>query len=575
MEKLNCIKTKYFVIAGLLVVCGGFLPCLLLGKGGVYIAHDQLDGEIFSYIFHARHLFDNSRVYPELMNGIGKEGLQMAAPLMVLLFCLLPPMQALFTAGVLIAAVGFCGMFACINRITGNKVIAFVVGGIFAYTPFYTVYGLSVMGIPMLLYAFYGLYRREHRGRNMGLTAFYGAMSSPVLVGFACLGILSAAFVVLLLQKKGGRRREMLWFAAGFFLLSGIYLVCNLSLFVQVLGGGVAGFVSHKEEIVVNAVPVQDTVRELLTDGAMHARGMQKFMLVPIGLAVLCGAVLYKKLTDKEKRVWQVLTGGVCLIFLLILFSAMYKAEWAAEIRNRVGGMIKYTQFDRVYWLLPAFWYIVFGAALFLLWALIARRNRVAAVLAAGCFVLITGGYVLWNSSFKANMRQLIKPANSNAVTWERFYNEEVYAAIDAYIGRDKETYRCLSLGVDPAAALYNGFFCLDGYSNNYDVNYKHQFRKIMEDELAKSEYLRGYFDNWGNRCYLFAAQLAGNHYIGKNSGLVLEDFSMDVNQAKEMGCEYLFSGLEILNAEKIGLEFLDCFETENSYYKIWLYRLK
>ncbi len=172
-------------------------------------------------------------------------------------------------------------------------------------------------------------------------------------------------------------------------------------------------------------------------------------------------------------------------------------------------------------------------------------------------------------------MRQLIKPANSNAVTWERFYNEEVYAAIDAYIGRDKETYRCLSLGVDPAAALYNGFFCLDGYSNNYDVNYKHQFRKIMEDELAKSEYLRGYFDNWGNRCYLFAAQLAGNHYIGKNSGLVLEDFSMDVNQAKEMGCEYLFSGLEILNAEKIGLEFLDCFETENSYYKIWLYRLK
>lgn len=575
MEKINCIKTKYFVIAGLLIVCGGFLPCLLLGKGGVYIAHDQLDGEIFSYIFHARHLFDGSKVYPELMNGIGKEGLQMAAPLMVVLFCLLPPMQALFAAGVLIAVTGFCGMFACIYRITENKVIAFVVGGIFAYTPFYTVYGLSVMGIPMLLYAFYGLYRREHIGRNMGLAAFYGAMSSLVLVGFACLGVLTVAFVVLFLQKKSGRRREMLWFAAGICLLSGIYLICNASLLVQVLGGGATGFVSHKEEIVVNAVPMRDTVRELLTDGAMHARGLQKYMLLPIGLAVLCGAVFYQRLTDKEKRVWQVLTGGVCLIFFLILFSAVYKSEWAAEIRNRAGGMIKYTQFDRVYWLLPALWYLVFGAALFLLWALLQRWNRVAAVLVAGCFAAITGCHVLWNSSFKANMRQLIKPADSNAVTWERFYNEEVYAAIDAYIGRDKEVYRCLSLGVDPAAALYSGFFCLDGYSNNYDVNYKHQFRKIMEEELAKSEYLRGYFDNWGNRCYLFAAQLAGNHYIGKNSGLVLEDFSMNVNQAKEMGCEYLFSGLEILNAEEMGLEFLNCFETENSYYKIWLYRLK
>ncbi|MBO5281674.1 MAG: hypothetical protein J6B43_00890, partial [Lachnospiraceae bacterium] len=61
-----------------------------------------------------------------------------------------------------------------------------------------------------------------------------------------------------------------------------------------------------------------------------------------------------------------------------------------------------------------------------------------------------------------------------------------------------------MSLGITPAAALYNGFYCLDGYSNLYPLEYKHEFREIIARELEKSEGVRVYFDAWGNRCYLF-----------------------------------------------------------------------
>lgn len=43
-----------------------------------------------------------------------------------------------------------------------------------------------------------------------------------------------------------------------------------------------------------------------------------------------------------------------------------------------------------------------------------------------------------------------------------------------------------ISVGIYPAAAAYNGFHCLDGYSNNYPLEYKHAFRQIMEGELDK-----------------------------------------------------------------------------------------
>ena len=84
-----------------------------------------------------------------------------------------------------------------------------------------------------------------------------------------------------------------------------------------------------------------------------------------------------------------------------------------------------------------------------------------------------------------------------------------------------------VSLGIDPAAALYHGFYSLDGYSNNYPLSYKHRFREVIAPELAKSEYLTDYFDDWGNRCYMFSAECPGYYTIEKK-GFRFMDYSID-----------------------------------------------
>ena len=53
------------------------------------------------------------------------------------------------------------------------------------------------------------------------------------------------------------------------------------------------------------------------------------------------------------------------------------------------------------------------------------------------------------------------------------------------------------------------------------------------------------------------------------------ENLAFDMNTLRELGCEYLFAGGEILDAAQMGLEPMGYFETETSYWGILLYQLK
>ena len=137
------------------------------------------------------------------------------------------------------------------------------------------------------------------------------------------------------------------------------------------------------------------------------------------------------------------------------------------------------------------------------------------------------------------------------------------------------EEYRVVSLGIDPAAALYHGFYCLDGYSNNYSLAYKHAFRRVIAPALEQSEYLRAYFDDWGNRCYLFGTESPGYYTIEKG-GFYFEHLELDTAALRELGGDYLLSAAYIANSNELGLTLLgdEAFETSDSYYRIFLYEV-
>ena len=179
----------------------------------------------------------------------------------------------------------------------------------------------------------------------------------------------------------------------------------------------------------------------------------------------------------------------------------------------------------------------------------------------------------------KSNINQLL--GKSDAVetgyrSWKAFYSEELFNDIKNYIGRPTSEYKVASIGLYPSIAMYNGFYCIDGYSNNYQLQYKHDFRKIISKELDKNAGLKEYYDEWGNRCYLFVAQIPYEYQITKGDTRVLTDLELDTTQLKKMGCSYLLSALPIESEKMKGkIEFCEKFEREDIPYSIYLYKVE
>lgn len=59
---------------------------------------------------------------------------------------------------------------------------------------------------------------------------------------------------------------------------------------------------------------------------------------------------------------------------------------------------------------------------------------------------------------------------------------------------------------------------------------------------------------------------------LKKGDSVRYEGLQFDMKALAGLGCEYLFSGAEIADAESMGLELMGYFESETSYWGIWLY---
>ena len=597
-QKKNC-----YLAAGLVLSCLFMIPYFLLGGGSIVTYHDQLDGELFSYLLTAKYLFTDIRVYPEIMNGLPAAGAVPPAPLFVLLYAAFKPFTAFMISQWIIYLTAFLGMYLLLMRLTGREFISFSIAVIFMLMPFYPVYGLCIPGQPLLFFAVLALFDKERRSavsssfpRKAGyyfstdsifyylIIFFYGISSSLVLAGFACLLLLGGSALIhtitaLRLKKRGSLS---LWFSLIVLLAS--YISVNSGLIRQVLFPGNT-YISHKTEMILSPQNFSDYFKEAFTTGISYA---QSFHLVLFILMLFCLLLFFMNAVVKKESLFS---GSdklpllkalrvLLFIFLTCLFYAFYHGHFITEIRNISGGILKTFNLDRVCWLLPTAWCILAGYLLSFIADL--REHKTAARSCSLCLKYgiisatlgIWGITVLLHSPLRPNLSKLLKGGDYYALDWDRFFAEDIFSQIDSAIGKPKDSYHVISIGIYPAAAAYNGFYCLDGYSNNYPLEYKHTFRRIMEDELEKSDYIRDFFDNWGNRCYITTAEQANYYTFEKKWNSVIYDLDLNTDVLKELDCRYVFSAAYLMNAEEKGLTLLReaPFEAEGSWYHIYVY---
>jgi len=216
--------------------------------------------------------------------------------------------------------------------------------------------------------------------------------------------------------------------------------------------------------------------------------------------------------------------------------------------------------------LLPLFWMLLFALSL----KEFKRRNWRFPIV--WCLVGLQALAILKVNTEFINSAKLLVGRQVFEPSFNRFFDEDLFAQIDKFIGRPKDSYRVVTLGIHPSVLEFDGFYTLDSYQNNYPLSYKLRFRPIIAKELDKDAALREYFDGWGNRCYIFTGELGLNSLCYGKWHRVVHNLQLDTTQLRAMGGEYVISAVEIENGAQHGLRLEKEFFTPDSFWHIYLY---
>ena len=147
---------------------------------------------------------------------------------------------------------------------------------------------------------------------------------------------------------------------------------------------------------------------------------------------------------------------------------------------------------------------------------------------------------------------------------------EDLFSKIKEDISYEGEY--SVAYGFHPAVLSYNGISTLDACLSHYSQAYKEDFREIIAPALEKSEAARIYYDEWAGRAYIFSGTDESVWNPQKTMNVTDYELSINPEAFKNMKGVYIFSRIEICNADNLDLKLINSYTDENPPYTIWVY---
>ena len=550
------------LILGILCILVYYIPYLVYWDSMYIHIHDNLDSTVsyFKILKDTGNLFNLNGEF-SILGGIDRSSFPSQ-----IIYLLLNKYSSIFTAyflnDLLGRLVGFVGMYLLLSRYVIKEdqyknIISLIVSVCFSVAGYFPVYGsFSIMGQPLLFYAFLNLKNEKHLIGSFLTIVLVIFNSSFVLVGFF-EGIFLFIYYLYLIFKE---KRKYIYFFFGFILLTIFYIVQDLPVFLHFLTSQLP---SHRSEFQLYDVSISDIIYEsvrLLYRPHYHTVALPSFLILLLTIFLW---FKFKKIDNNTKLV------GLLIVFTII-FCMIYGI---IVLKFHEFKFMKMFQFNRFYFLMPVMWMVLF--ALNLKYVIKLNRGKLLFIFFS---IFFLGSVIYFNKEYRITMYRIVadvrnKPFSIEEPTFKQFYDEQLFNDIETYLGNKKQ-YKVICLGFHPAIALYNGFQTLDGYFVNYPLEYKHKFREIIAEELNKSDDNRKYFDNWGSRCYLLSHEF-DDFLHGKDKNTKVLDLSINTLALKNIGGEYIFSSVEIVNYEPLGLSFVKEFSSPKSFWNIKVYKVK
>ena len=551
-------KEKAFIVIALIIIALFVSPLFILGENAHIRVHDNLDSNLAWYkvLKESGEIFGSlEAVIPQVMNGnLLRNAFGTEWSGIVWLHALFPTMLAYAISQTITRVFAFIGMYLLLRDhfLRSDEWIIISVGTAltFALTPFWPSGMLSTLGMPLALWAFLHIRNGRISWREYAVFSLLPLYSSIVLGMFFFLFAMGILWLIDVIKRK----KHVISFLIALIYMSLVYIIVEYRLVYSFIFDDDP---NSRDEYFHTTLSLSRVIRLTFKNyvfGHTHVMTVHELIILPVLFIALL--IIWKKGWWKQEKLFVYL---FILNFLLSLWYAFWFFKGWEPFTEKFHFMNTFN-FARFHFLRPLVIYASFALALKVIWQFHHWWKPIVTL----CLIAQLVVLVPFNEEIAHHQKPSVK----------EFYDVELFSQIKEYIGLPQEEYRVASIGLHPAIAQYNGFYTLDSYNNFYPLTYKHQFRKIIEKELAKNKKIRTYFDEWGGRCYLFTEELGKHYMFKKSSKKKLKTIQLQTDVFKEMGGRYIFSAVPIINEDENKLRLEKEFTTKKSVWKIYLYRV-
>lgn len=555
---------------------------LLLLRKNIYVGIcDNLD----LFITQLKMMHDNGAFFAHhyempVLGGLDRDYFPSEFSLYNLLYLVLPDIYAYIAGYLLKLVIAFFSCMLLANFILRENYrkyekLVVLAAVAFALLPVYPMYAVCFASMPLILYLLIRIYQAPEWWLYL-LTFLYPLLSYFTFFGAFIIGYLLIAIIILWIRDK---KFSFSLTGALFVLMAGF--VCSEYRLFYIM------FLSDEETIrstmVIASYGLTDLWKfflDVFLRGYSHARSVHTYVVLPI-CAVYFVWNNFQYIT--RRKLGRAYADAFNLTMMFIVFNCLictlYFWEPLRRLVETILPPLKGFQYGRTIFFNTFAWYFAFFIVVKdLIEEIHGKAAYIMAYAACIAAILVVGSTQCEYSDFYntcyCNLYKLVKQTEVNQLSYKEFYGGSLIGQIKDDIGYTPDQGACV-YGFHPAMLSYNGISTVDGYCGYYSQAYKEQFRAAIAPALAANPNWQGYYDDWGCRAYLYSASGENTYDFGANAAANAQEILIDEPALKELGCDYIFSRVEITNAEEMQIRLLRIYQDDEMPYCVYLYGLE
>lgn len=555
-NKIQMDKKRHIIYSIILILY--YLPFIILGENFPLDVFDNMN----SNIVWNKIAFENWKLIfspltkvPNLLGGqVPFSSIFPGFNFSILPFIFFGSYWGVVINHIIMSVIGYFGILKLFSKFLkiSNKNLIWIIAVSFSLIPFWG-FSMHVIGLPLLFYSIFRLYNKTENWKHWAYVVFFGFNSDLVLIGIFTLIIFS--YILCLHFVKFKRINYNLLKAI--IILSISYCLTSFPLIYSFLFA--KDFVSHRTEMSIYSMDLKETMNYLwniVYKGDFVYHGPKYFMHTLYILPVCIGLLFIQKQTKNKAFIAHL------WVYYFVAHLVLFLSTWKGSV-SYFDSFFKWLPIaiDRFLWFIPIFWVIMMAYV----GDYFISKNKKWQI---PVFVLIFLQFSIIVSNHKYFQ-------NKDKVSFKNYYSEEQFREVKKLIGKDQSQYKIMNIGLEPAISEYNGFHTLGGFSANYSLDYKHNFHKIIKEELLRENGwpVRLKFEFWGSMCYFFSIDF-GLKY-GKPYWKPIDTLLYDWDHAKQLGAKYVFSPCELNLKNITQIELVKSYKESNYYYPLNVYRIK